>query len=113
MRYLMFVCPDDSIDTSTVDVEAFQRDVEAWVEEMTARGVRLQGQRLVPTQQAVTVRVRNGEVLRADGPFAETKEHIAGFDILDCATLDEAVDVASRHPLVHYGAMELRPYLEP
>ena len=56
------------------------------------------------------MRVREGEVVLADGPFAETKELIAGFDIIDCADLDEAIEVASKHPLAKRGAMELRPF---
>ena len=54
--------------------------------------------------------VRQGEVLLTDGPFAEAKEFMAGYDILECADLDEAIEVASKHPLARRGAMELRPF---
>ena len=54
--------------------------------------------------------MRNGEVLVSDGPFAETKEVMVGYDFLDCANLDEAIEVASKHPLAKRGAMELRPF---
>jgi hypothetical protein len=59
---------------------------------------------------ATTVQVRGGEVLIADGPFAETKEQIAGFDILECADLDEAIEVAAKHPVARFGKIEVRPY---
>ena len=68
---------------------------------------------LRPVASAVTVRVRGGEVLVSDGPFAETKEQIAGFNVLECADLDEAVAVASRHPTARIGTFELRPFVEP
>jgi hypothetical protein len=54
--------------------------------------------------------MRGGDVLVADGPFAETKEQIAGFDIIECADLDEAIDVASRHPVARFGSIEVRPF---
>jgi hypothetical protein len=57
-----------------------------------------------------TVRVRDKEVLIADGPFAETKEQIAGYDILECADLDEAIEVASKHPVAPFGVIEVRPF---
>ena len=62
-------------------------------------------------QDATTIRVRGGEVVIADGPFAETKEQIAGFDILECADLDEAMEVAAKHPVTRFGVLELRPFL--
>jgi hypothetical protein len=80
--------------------------------EMDERGVRLQGHQLAPVSDATTVRVRKGEVLLADGPFAETKEHIGGFDILACENLDEAIEVAARHPVARFGTIEVRPFLE-
>ena len=82
----------------------------SWVAEMDGRGVRLQGDRLRPVSEAATVQVRGGEVLVSDGPFAETKEQIAGFDVLECADLDEAIEVASRHPVARIGTVELRPF---
>ncbi len=111
MKYLMFVCVDDELATP----EAFEnmgRDTTAWVEEMDGRGVRVQGNRLEDPSTATTVRVRGGEVVLADGPFAETKELIAGFDILECADLDEAIEVAGKHPVSRIGSLEVRPFAE-
>jgi hypothetical protein len=61
-------------------------------------------------RDSTTVRVREGEVLVADGPFAETKEQIGGFDIIDCADLDEAIEIASKHPVATFGTIEIRPF---
>jgi uncharacterized protein (TIGR02246 family) len=107
MKYMLLVCGDDTADASGM------APVEPWVEELGAeRGVRLHGHRLSLPADAVTVRVRDGEVLRTDGPFAETKEYVAGFDILDCADLEEAVEAAAKHPVATIGAMEVRPFWE-
>jgi hypothetical protein len=102
MKYMMIVCVDPAIK----DVEG---DIDTWVGEMDGRGVRLEGSPLDPGD-ATTVRVRDGEVLVCDGPFAETKEIMVGYDFLECANLDEAIEVASKHPLAKRGAMELRPF---
>ena len=81
-------------------------------EEMTQRGVLRGGERLRPTTDATTVRVRDGEVLTSDGPFAETKEQIGGFYLVDCKDLDEAIEVASKIPGARHGSIEVRPIWE-
>ncbi|MFG2307883.1 nuclear transport factor 2 family protein [Streptomyces sp. NPDC048566] len=107
MKYMLLVCGGGD-DTAA---PAQPEPVEPWVEDLSARReVRLHGHRLRPPADAVTVRVRGGEVLRTDGPFAETKEYIAGFDVLECATLEEAVEAAARHPVASFGAMEIRAF---
>ena len=82
----------------------------AWVKEMDGRGVRLLGERIRPDSDSTTVRVRDGEILLTDGPHAETKDLVAGFDVIDCADLDEAVEIASKHPMARGGVLELRPF---
>lgn len=104
MKYMLLVCGDDTADASGM------APVEPWVEELGDRGARLHGHRLALPAEAVTVRVRGGEVLRTDGPFAETKEYVAGYDILECDSLEEAVEAAARHPVATIGAMEVRPF---
>jgi hypothetical protein len=106
MRYLMFV----SQESAEVPIE----DVEptAWVSEMRERGIRQLGARLRPASDATTVRVRDGEVLLTDGPFAETKEQIGGFDLIECESLDEAIEVAAKHPSARFGFVEVRPIWE-
>jgi hypothetical protein len=71
--------------------------------------VLLHGDRLRYVSDATTVQVRSREVLVSDGPFAETKEQIVGYDVIDCADLDEAIEVASKHPTAWFGTIEVRP----
>jgi len=104
MKYLMLVCVDESIPVPAGSTAV------PWVTEMDARGVRIMGSRVRGPEDATAVRVRDGEVLQSDGPFAETKERMAGFDIIECADLDEAIEVASKHPVAQYGAIEVRPF---
>lgn len=110
MKYLLMICTDESVNPTREERATMGSDTEAWATEMDARGVRLQGDRLRPVSDATTVRVRDAEVLIADGPFAETKEQIAGFDILECTDLDEAIEVASKHPMARFGMIEVRPF---
>jgi hypothetical protein len=107
VRYMILVCVDESVEVSPEESLP-----TAWVQEMDARGVRRFGSRLRPVSDATTVRVRGGEVLLSDGPFAETKEQIGGFDLLECEDLDEAIEVASKHPGAKFGTIEVRPLWE-
>ena len=106
MRYMMFVCGDPAAETYRPEED----NIDEWVGEMDRRKVRILGNRLTGVDAATTVRRRSGKVLVTDGPFAETKEWIAGFDILDCANLDEAIDIAARHPMARFGRIEIRPF---
>ena len=108
MKYLMFVCTDTEPDTDP----APEPDIDVWVAEHDGAGRRLRGAVLAPTSQARTVRVRNGELLVTDGPFVETKEVIVGFDLLDCADLAEAIEVARTHPMARGGRIEIRPFAD-
>jgi hypothetical protein len=113
VKYIMLVCHEESLfEEEPTEAEAAADDeaITTWVDEMDGRGVRLQGDRLRPPSEATTVRVRDGEVLLGDGPFAETKEVIAGFDLIECANLDEAIEVASKHPSAKVGTIEVRPF---
>jgi hypothetical protein len=103
MRYLLLICRDESHELSPDERADEDSSTQAWVDEMDGRGVRRFGEGLRPVSDATTVRVREGDVLVADGPFAETKEQIAGFDVIECADLDEAIEVASKHPVARYG----------
>jgi len=108
MKYMMFVCTDTEPETD----ESRVPDIDVWVAGNDAAGRRVTGSVLAPPSAATTVRVRGGEVLLTDGPFAETKEVIVGFDILECADLDEALAVAAAHPMAHNGRIELRPFAD-
>jgi hypothetical protein len=117
MKFMMFVCMDGSaLESPSAEPPPSDDDGHGdgdsfpWLEEMVGRGVRLDGDQLRPPDQARTVRVRGGEVLLTDGPFAETKEVIIGYDVLECADLDEAVEVAAKHPVAQMGTIEVRPF---
>ena len=113
MKYLMLVCVDGSVDLTREDdpvdeaAAAEEDSIEVWLAETGQR--RLDGDRLRPPAEATTVRVRNGRTVLSDGPFAETKEQIAGYDVLDCADLDEAIEIASKHPMAAWSGLEVRP----
>ena len=111
MRYLLMICTDESADQAMSPDEGQARlaDYMAFGEEMSRRGVLQGGERLRPTTDATTVQVRDGKVLTADGPFAETKEQIGGFYLVDCKDLDEAIDVAAKIPGARVGSIEVRP----
>jgi hypothetical protein len=110
MRYLLLVCTEENVRLSPEERAAIPGATQAWVTEMDGRGVRLEGHELRPAGEAATVRLRDGERLVSDGPYAETKEQIAGFDVLECADLDEAIEVAAGHPVARFGTIELRPF---
>ncbi|HEY2638662.1 MAG TPA: YciI family protein [Streptosporangiaceae bacterium] len=110
MKYMLTHYIDERLELSPADDAAFEVAINAWDTEMLNRGVLVGGARLRPVSEATTLRVRDGEVLVADGPFAETKEQIAGYSVLECADLDEAIEVSSRHPTATIGTFELRRY---
>jgi hypothetical protein len=91
-------------------VKDMPRDTMAWVEEMDGRGVRVQGNRLAKLPTATTVRVREGDVVLADGPFAETKEQLGGFWIIDVPDLDAALEWAGKATVACGGPVEVRPF---
>jgi hypothetical protein len=110
VKYLLLVCVDEPIGPGTPGVETLGRDTEAWVGEMDGRGARLMGDRVVEPREAMTVRVRDGELMVVDGPYAETKEVMGGFDVIECADIDEAIEIASKHPIAKLGMIEVRPF---
>src|SRR5579875_2969560 len=110
MKFLELVCIEN--ETTDEQNEVMSAAVLPWVEETTARGVNITGKPLAPASNAKTVRVRNGETLISDGPFADTKEFIGGFDLLECGDFEEAIEVASKHPVAWFNAIELRPLID-
>ena len=113
MQYLLTIY----IDESAVDAVPPEQGVkvteayEALTAELKQAGVFLGGEGLQRTSTATTVRVRDGEPLLTDGPFAETREQLAGFYLLECADLDEAVGWASKVPSAAMGCVEVRPVI--
>jgi hypothetical protein len=112
MRYALLVAIDENVELSDEDVERRYSEFMGFQEEMEARGVLVSRERLQPTSLSTTVQVREDGLVVADGPFAETKEQIAGFYMIECADLDEAIEIASRNPAARYGTIEVRPAWE-
>jgi hypothetical protein len=112
MRYLLLIGGEDDGSGRTSQDVCEEQDAVAWAEEMVRRRVLLSGEVLRPPTDATTVRVRDGEVLLTDGPFAETKEQMGGFSVIECANLDEALEIAASHPVAKYGMVEVRPIWE-
>jgi hypothetical protein len=114
MRYVLLVCTDESAQAalSPEESSSIMAEYAAFTEDVARRGILQGGERLRPTTDATTVRVRDGEVLTSDGPFAETKEQMGGYYVVDCEDLDEAIEVAARIPGARYGSIEVRPIWE-
>jgi hypothetical protein len=108
MKYMLIHCIDETAEHGPQEGTP---TFDAWLAEMLDRGVTLHGDRLRKTSDATTVQVREREVLVSDGPFAETKEQIAGYDVIECEDLDEAIEIASKHPTAWIGTIEVRPVL--
>src|SRR5215471_1155735 len=107
IKYMMFVVVDPDA-AAEAEPSADDLTIEQWLAEVESRGKRVTGDALRPASEGVTVRVSQGQVLVTDGPFCETKEWIAGFDILDCENLDEAIAIAARHLQANGGKLEIR-----
>jgi hypothetical protein len=114
MQYLALIYQDTNgrESVSDDDVEKMYVAYRAFGEEAEKRGAMRGGNELQPASTATTVRVRNGETMVTDGPFAETKETLGGYYLLECASLDDAVDLAAKIPGAQYGSIEVRPVVE-
>jgi hypothetical protein len=114
MRYLLLIYGDER-RVAEWTPEQMQADFKAY-EEYTGwlqdRGWMHAGDALQPTGTATTVRVRNGDTLTTDGPFAETKEQLGGYYLIECENLDQAIEAAARVPAARGGSIEIRPVME-
>jgi hypothetical protein len=111
MKYALLVCDDEVDPPSNEEMDADPVH-QAWLADLERRRARLFGARLRPVADATTVRVRDGETLVSDGPFAETKDVVGGFVVVECADLDEAIAIAQGHPYARRGSIEIRPVWE-
>lgn len=111
MRYILMICEDEKwLDSlSPEEGASILAEYGTFTKEMAGRGVLEGGERLRPTSDSTSVRVRDGEVITFDGPFAETKEQVGGYFLVDCKDLDEAIEVAARIPGARTGTIEVRP----
>ena len=111
MKYILLIC-DDETDAPSMEEIATNPAYRAYDAEVQRRGGNYGGARLRPVADATTVRVRDGETLVSDGPFAETKDFVGGIDIVECADLDDAIALAATHPYAQRGCIEVRPVWE-
>jgi hypothetical protein len=112
MRYALLIAYDETTDAAMSPEEGQAHMAEYFAFQEKAGAAILGGERLHPTSDATTVRVRDGEVLTSDGPFAETKEQVAGFYLIEAKDLDQAIDIASKIPSARKGSIEVRPIWE-
>jgi hypothetical protein len=112
MRFMLFTYRNPNVQLSPEQRATIPPAVAAWCDEMDGRGVRLTGHVLAPLPESRTIRVRDGDTMVEDGPVADEGLHIAGFNILDCADLAEAIEVAAKNPGASFGTLELRPIEE-
>ena len=109
MKYALLIYSDNSVEPSPEDMAKITEDYYKFTESIDARGINLGGKALAGVDTATTVRVRNGETLTTDGPFAETKEVLGGFYLIEAPDLDAAVGVAAELPGSWHGSVEVRP----
>jgi hypothetical protein len=107
VRYLLLIAGDETAEEHQYD------GCDGWGADLARRGKIHGGGGLRPPSEATTIRVRDGEVLLTDGPFTEAKEQIGGYVVLDCDDLDEALEIAAKHPAATYGSIEVRPVFVP
>jgi hypothetical protein len=113
MQYLLLIYTEES--TERPSQEAMEAEMEAYnafTRHIAERGAFKAGEALLPSSTATTVRVRDGQTLTTDGPFAETKEVLGGFYLVEATDLDEAIDFASRIPSATRGSIEIRPIVD-
>jgi hypothetical protein len=110
MQYLLLIYSEESSEPPPADVAAAElAGYNAFTEDIRKRGLFIAGEALHPTSTATTVRIRDGELVTTDGPFAETKEALGGFYLVDAQDLDQAIELASRIPAARHGSIEVRP----
>jgi len=112
MKFLLLVCWDaENMNAQTEPDPGDTSDEEGfpWLDDLQARKIWITGDQLAPPRRAKSVQVRGGKKLVTDGPFTETKEAVGGFDLIECESLEEAVEIAAGHPVAQMGTIEVRP----
>ena len=111
MQYMLLIYSDEKAgaDMSAEAMDAVMGEYNAYTEALEKSGLMRAGDALHPTAAATTVRVQNGKSITTHGPFAETKEQLGGYYLLDCKNLDEAIEWAAKCPGARAGSIEVRP----
>lgn len=105
MQYLLIISHDDFFNPT----ETLIQDIGNWIKKMEPRGIRVYGNPLRPAGDATTVRVREGKVVLKKGPFAKSKEKMCAYELIECSSNEEAIEVASQHPMAKAATIEVRP----
>jgi len=114
MQYALLIYDDETVWGGMSEAERGQimQEYFAYTQALRDKGAYVDGNPLQPTQAATTVQVRDGERLVTDGPFAETKEQLGGYYIVDAESIDEAIEWASKIPSARLGTIEVRPVMQ-
>ena len=114
MKYLCLIYDEEKklADMSKSEMDALMHEYFAFTDDIRKSGHYLGGESLQPVHTATTLRIRNGKMSTTDGPFAETKEQLGGFYLINAKDLNDAIQVASRIPSARFGSIEVRPIEE-
>ena len=114
MKYLLAIYADEAEwgELSEADRQAMYVEYARFAEDLGRRGMMIDGAELRPTAAATSVRVRDGRTLVTDGPFAETKEQLGGYFVVECESIDDAIEAAGQMPTARHGCIEVRPLVE-
>lgn len=105
MHYLLIIAHDDVFQPSASLIEAIQK----WTSDMDEQGIRVQGNPLKPAGDATTVRIRNGKQQISPGPFSNSQEQMCAYELIECASEKQAIQVAASHPMASAATIEVRP----
>jgi hypothetical protein len=105
MQFLLIVAHDDAF----VPTEELVGQIMSWIKRMTDQGIRIEGRPLRPAADATTLRIRNGKLYRAASTFSDSAEQMCAFELIECRDLEQAIDVASQHPMATAATIEVRP----
>jgi hypothetical protein len=114
MKYILLICDEEQAwgRLSEAEQQRIMAEYRQFTEQIRSSGHYVDGSQLAPTSAATSVRVRNGKRLVTDGPFAETREQLGGYYLIDARDLDEAISLAARLPSARMGTIEIRPLVE-
>ena len=112
MRYLLLIYDEPAAEVTPEKMAAVNAEYADYTRWLRDTGAFQAGEALQPVQTATTVRVRDGDLITTDGPFAETKEHLGGFYLVEARDLDEAIEMGRRLPAAKWGSVEIRPIWE-
>jgi hypothetical protein len=111
MQYMMLIYMDENGMSDTERAQCYEQSA-AYTRQLHAEGKYISASPLHPTSTATSIRMQEGKRLVLDGPFAETREQLGGFFIVDAKNLDEAIDIAGKIPAGKFGTVEIRPIME-